>query len=339
MSSLQEVAKLAGVSATLVSRYINGRTGVSEKSKARIASAMQELSYEPNAIARSLVTRQTKTIGIVMDTLCEPYFFPLIEGLEDAAQHTDYDLVFSSGRNNIQVKQKAVQYFKQGRADGILFYGSFLEDEELIRSLAKQSFPFVVVENTFPALEINNISLDNAFGSGAAVDYLISCGCRKIYHVGGDMKRRVSIDRQNGFIAAMQRHGTVVNSNMLIEASFNPEISHQAMKEYLAATPSADLPEAFYCASDNTAYGTIMALEEAGIHVPEDIMVVGFDDDLPPRGYSYVPLTTLSQPLHEMGKQALEILLKQIENPGTPPRKVVYYPKLIIRGSTLPGTE
>ena len=335
MSSLQEVAKLAGVSPTLVSRYINGRTGVSEKSKAKIASAMQELNYVPNAIALSLVTRQTKTIGIVMDTLCEPYFFPLIEGLEEASVHTDYDLVFSSGRNNIQVKQKAVQYYKQGRADGILFYGSFLEDEQLIRDLAKQSYPFVVVENTFPALDINNISLDNAFGSGAAVDYLISCGCRKIYHVGGDMRRRVSIDRQNGFIAAMQRHGTTVNSSMLIQASFNPESSYQIMKEYLASTPVSRLPDAFYCASDNTAYGTIMALEETGIHVPDEVMVVGFDDDLPPRGYAYAPLTTLFQPLHEMGKQALEILLQQIENPGSPPQKIVYYPQLIVRGSTI----
>ena len=334
MSSLQEVAKRAGVSATLVSRYINGQTGVSQKSKSKIALAMKELNYEPNALARSLVTRRTKTIGIVMDTLCEPYFFPLIEGLEEASEHTDYDLVFSSGRNNVRVKQNAVRYFKQGRADGVLFYGSLLEDEKLIRALAKQSFPFVVVENTFPTLDINNISLNNAFGSGAAVDYLIGCGCRSIFHVGGDMHHRVSIDRQNGYIFAMQRHGVTVNSDMLIQADFDVQGSYGIMKAYLAGRPASSLPDAFYCGSDNTAYGAIMALEEAGIHVPEDVMVVGFDDDQPPRGYAYAPLTTFSQPLREMGRRALEVLLEQIEHPDAPPQQIVYYPELIVREST-----
>ena len=334
MSSLQDVAKLAGVSTTLVSRYINGQSGVSDKSKARIARAMKELNYEPNAIARSLVTRRTKTIGIVMDTLCEPYFFPLIEGLEEASENTDYDLVFSSGRNNVRVKQNAVGYFKQGRADGVLFYGSLLEDEIIIKSLAKQSFPFVVVENTFPTLNINNISLNNAFGSGAAVDHLVACGCKRIYHVGGDMQHRVSIDRQNGYIFAMQRHGTIVNSDMLIQADFDVQGSYRIMAEYLAKKRASDLPDAFYCGSDNTAYGTIIALEEAGIHVPDDIMVVGFDDDMPPRNYPYAPLTTLSQPLHEMGKKALEILLDQIGDPAAPPKQITYYPKLIIRETT-----
>ena len=336
MSSLQDVARLAGVSATLVSRYINGQKGVSERSKQKIVQAMKELNYRPNAIARSLAKRSTHTIGIVMDTLCEPYFFPLVTGLEDASDNTDYDLVFCSGRNNVGVKQNAVRYFTQGRADGVIFYGSRLDDETIIQSLAGQGFPFVVVENTFPALGINNISLDNAFGSAAAVDHLIACGCKTIYHVGGDMQHRVSIDRQNGFIYAMQRHGTIVDSGMLIQADFDVHGTYRIMKEYLAGRRAADLPDALYCGSDNTAYGAIMALEEAGIHVPGDIMVVGFDNDNPPREYDYAPLTTLSQPLHEMGRRALEILIDQIEDPDAPPRQIAYYPELIVRQTTLP---
>lgn len=336
MSSLQDVARLAGVSATLVSRYINGQKGVSERSKQKIVEAMRTLNYRPNAIARSLAKRRTHTIGIVMDTLCEPYFFPLVTGLEDASDDTEYDLVFCSGRNNVGVKQNAVRYFTQGRADGVIFYGSRLDDETIIQSLAGQGFPFVVVENTFPALGINNISLDNAFGSAAAVDHLISCGCKRIYHVGGDMQHRVSIDRQNGFIYAMQRHGTIVNSGMLIQADFDVHGTYRIMKEYLAGKRAADLPDALYCGSDNTAYGAIMALEEAGIHVPGDIMVVGFDNDNPPREYDYAPLTTLSQPLHEMGRRALEILIEQIENPDAPAQQIAYYPELIVRQTTLP---
>lgn len=334
MSSLQDVAKLAGVSKTLVSRTVNHQSGVSEKSRQKILAAMKELNYKPNALARSLVTRRTNTIGIVMDTLCEPYFFPLIEGLEEAADHTDYDLVVSSGRNSVEHKKNAVRYYSQGRADGLILYGSRLEDREIIQGLSGQSFPFVAVENTFPALDINNIVLDNAFGSGIAVDYLIQCGCRRIFHVGGDMRHQVSIDRQNGYIQAMQRHGVTVDSRMLIPADFDVKGSCRIMQRYLRETPVSQLPEAFYCGSDNTAYGTIMALEESGIHVPEDIMVIGFDDDMPPRQYQHRALTTLSQPLREMGRSAMEVLLAQIRQPETPAQHIVYYPKLVVRETT-----
>ena len=334
MSSLLDVARLAGVSKTLVSRTINNQSGVSEKSRQKILAAMRELNYEPNALARSLVTRRTKTIGIVMDSLCEPYFFPLIGGLEESADHTEYSLVFSSGRNSVACKEKAVRYYSQGRADGIILYGSRLDDEKIIRGLAKQSFPFVVVENTFPALEINNIALDNAFGSGLAVDHLISRGCQRICHVGGDMRHRVSIDRQNGYITAMQRHGFTVDSRMIIQAGFDVQGSYRSMLRYLDETAAGRIPEAFYCGSDNTAYGTIMALEERGIHVPRDVLVIGFDNDNPPRDYSYCPLTTLVQPLHEMGISAMEILLRQIENPDASRQQIVYYPELVVREST-----
>ncbi len=334
MSSLQDVAKLAGVSNTLVSRTINNQSGVSEKNKKKILAAMEALHYEPNALARSLVKRRTGTIGIVMDTLCEPYFFPLIEGLESAIDTTGYDLVFSSARNSLAHKESAVKYYMQGRADGVIFYGSRLEDEGIIHSLAGGKFPFVVVENTFPMLDINNISLDNAFGSALAVDHLIACGCRKIFHVGGDMRHRVSIDRQNGFITAMQHHGVTVDSRMLIQADFDTESSTRIMAEYLRNTPVKELPDAFYCGSDNTAYGTVTALEEKGIRVPDDIMVIGFDNDAPPRGYRYRPLTTLSQPLKQMGVSAIETLIAKIEDPQAPCRHIVFYPELVRRQTT-----
>ena len=334
MSSLQDVARLAGVSTTLVSRTVNHQSGVSEKSRQKILAAMKELNYEPNALARSLVTRKTQTIGIVMDSQCEPYFFPLIEGMEEVAENTEYNLLFASGRNSVSHKKKAVRYYSQGRADGVILYGSRLDDEEIIQALARNSFPFVVVENTFPALDISNIALDNAFGSAMAVDHLIACGCRSICHVGGDMTFRVSMDRQNGFIAAMQRHGITVDSRMIVQANFQVEDSRRIMKRYLEETPAGQLPDAFYCGSDNTAYGTIMALEEKQIHVPEDVMVIGFDDDLPPRDYHYKPLTTLMQPLRQMGRGAMEELLRQIRNSEAPKQQIVFYPELIVRETT-----
>ncbi len=334
MSSLLDVARKAGVSKTLVSRAMNGQPGVSEASRQKIFQAMQELNYKPNALARSLVMKKTMTIGVVMDTLCEPFFFPLIEGIEHAAENTGYDVVFASGRNSVRHKENAVHYFMEGRADGLILYGSKLEDEHMIRFLAQGNFPFVVVENTFPALQINNIALDSDFGASVAIEHLLACGCQTIAYVGGDMQYRASIDRQNGFIQTMQRHGFIVDSSMIVPSDFTVSGGYEALKQFLSQSNGKKIPDAFYCGSDNTAYGAIMALEEAGIHVPEQAMVIGFDDDLPPRGYRYEQLTTLAQPLYAMGRKAFEILQHTIDQPSSKIEKIVFYPELKVRNTT-----
>lgn len=334
MPSLHDVAKLAGVSKTLVSRVINHQSGVSEASKEKILSAMSALDYSPNALARSLVTHRTQTIGVVMDSLVEPYFFPMIEGLEEVVESTGYDLVFTSGRNSITHKYNAVRYFEQGRADGIILYGSQLQDDAIIHDLAKRRLPFVVVENTFPTLSINNISLDNAFGSELAVRHLAERGCKRIYHLSGGEETHVSIDRRKGYLTAMERRGLPVSEEMIICADFTLENSYQIMKRWLKVYQSGTLPEAFYCGSDKTAYGLIMALEEVGWKVPGDVLVIGFDDDTPPRSYRHAPLTTLSQPLKKMGMAAMSLLLDSIKNPDAQHQRIRFYPSLVVRESS-----
>lgn len=334
MSSQLDVARLAGVSKSLVSRVVNGQSGVSTATRKKILAAMKELHYQPNAIARSLVTRRTMTIGVVLDSLCVPYFFSLIEGLQEAAAGTSYNLVFASGQDHLENKKKAVRYFAEGRADGIILYGSRLEEEPIIRDLAAGTFPFTVVENSFPRLHINNITLDNAYGSALAVDYLVSRGCKSIVHVTGGDDTKASLERSEGYFAEMRKKGIPTDPSMVIPATFEFKPSYQAVKAWLAEQSGRPLPDAFYCASDYTAYGTIAALEEAGWHVPESTMVIGFDDDLPPRDYAYKPLTTLSQPLKQMGVCAFETLIASIDQPEASPRHVLFYPELILRETT-----
>ena len=219
MSSLHDVAQLAGVSKTLVSRVVNRQSGVSEKNRERILAAMKKLNYKPNAMARSLVTQQTKIIGVVMDTLCEPYFFPLIQGIEEAANSSDYDLAFASGQGNIAHKKQAIRFFLEGRSDGIILYGSRRDDDALIHSLADEHLPFVVVENTFPDLDIENVSLDNAYGTHLMVEHLMRRGCRRIAHVGGDPIYQVSQTRQKGYLEAVEQLGLPRDPHLLISAN------------------------------------------------------------------------------------------------------------------------
>lgn len=337
MSSIQDVARLAGVSKTLVSRVINGQTGVSEKSREKILQAMRELQYRPNGIARSLVLKRTNTIGVALDSLCEPYFFELIEGIEQVVAQTDYDVVFCSGRNSKKLKNRSIQYFAQGRTDGVIIYGSKLDDEEIILQLQKSGFPFVVVENDLANLQINNIVVDNEFGAGQAVDHLIACGCRSIIHMSGNRDVRAALDRQNGFIVAMQRRGFTIHSDMLVRADFSIEGSYEATRDFFHRCPAAERPDGIFCSSDKTAYGTILALQEMGIRVPEDVMIVGFDDDRPPMLEVRLPkLTTLSQPLRDMGSAAVRLLLEELEGESAHKRRLVFYPQLIVRETTRP---
>ena len=337
MASLYDVAKRAGVSKTLVSRTINGQSGVSEKSREKIMTAIKELQYEPNGLARSLVLKRTHTIGVVMDTLCEPYFFKLIDGIERQVSQTGYDVVFRSGHNSTELKKRATQYFSQGRTDGMLLYGSNLDDEKLIEGLMNSAFPFVVIENDLPNLNINNIVVDNKFGSRLAVDHLLDCGCRKIFHIGGDMRQKVAFDRRDGYVMAMQSHGLTVSSDMIIEADFSLQRGYQAIRDFIDTRGRDSLPDAFYCGADNTAYGAMMALEDAGLQIGADIQMVGFDDDNPPMVDRRVPkLTTISQPLMEMGKSAVEMLLNDIEHRPETKQRLQFFPELVLRETTCP---
>lgn len=325
---------MAGVSKTLVSRFINNQSGVSKQNREKIAAAIKALDYQPNALARSLVKHCTNTIGVVMDTLREPYFFPFINGLEIEANQTDYNLVFFSSQSRVFYKQKAIEYFQQGRADGMIIYGSRNGDEELVKALSESSFPFVVVENHYPALNINNIFLDNEFGANLAVDHLISRGCRRIYHVHGDHRVQVSQDREAGYIKAMQRHGFSVDSRMIIPGDFRVETSYHIMQRFLDETPADQLPDGLFCGSDKTAYGVIRALEDHGFRIPQDVKIVGFDNEVPADYFSFPSLTTLTQPLTEMGKAAFKLIIDQISHPDADCRKIIFYPELLIGDST-----
>lgn len=335
MASLYDVAELAGVSKTLVSRVINGQKGVSEKSREKILSAMKELNYTPNAIARSLVLQETRIIGVVLDDLCEPYFFDLIKGIEHGITKSDYDVIFCSGRNRMELKSKYIKFLSQGRADGVVIYGSSLSDEGLIKELSLSNFPFVVVENEVEGVNINNVVVDNAFGSKLAIDHLVETGCRSIYHVTGDMNTKASVDRRDGYIKAMQRHGFAVNDSFILQADFTVASGYKSIKAFLEKAGKERLPDAIYFGADTTAFGGMMALEDHGVNIPEDIKVVGFDNDKPREiERKLKKLTTLSQPLFQMGTSAVDMLISDIKHTADGKQKLVYYPELIIRETT-----
>lgn len=334
MSSIYDVAKHAGVSKTLVSRVINNQKGVSDASRRKILDAMEELNYRPNAIARSLVLQKTNIIGVIVDNLCETFFFDFIKGIEQEIEKSSYEVLFCSARDNVEAKKKYIDFFSQGRADGFILYGSNVRDRKLIEELEHSLVPMVIVENDVDGLNINNICVDNRYGSEVMLDYLIKQGCRNIYHVTGDMTVKAAIDRMEGYCAALRKNSLECSDDMIIPADFTVKGGYRAVSE-LFDKGMDRLPDAIYFGSDATAAGGMIALEEHGIEIPRDIKVAGFDNDM-----IVVPdkklkkLTTVAQPLFEMGANSVRLLLDDIKDSPEKKKRMIYYPELIIGETT-----
>lgn len=337
MANLYDIAKRAGVSKTLVSRVINNQKGVSEKSRKAILAAVEELNYTPNELARSLVLKKTSIIGVILDSLCEPYFFDLIKGIEHEVTKSDYRVIFCSGRNRKELKDQYMDFFSSGRTDGVIIYGSNMcySDNEALRNRIRANFPMVIVEDEADENSFNNIVIENAYGSKEAVNHLVEQGCKDILHITGCMTVKASIDRKRGYEEAMRAQGLEKYIDIIECREFGVEEGKSAVQKMLKDRDT--LPDAIYFGADNTAFGGVEALINEGIKVPEDIMVVGFDDD-EAKYYDLtqtIPaLTTLHQPLYEAGIKAVDVLINQIKNPEEVKQKITIYPKLIIREST-----
>lgn len=335
MSSIYDVAKLAGVSKTLVSRVINNQEGVGDNSRERIMHAMKELNYRPNAIARSLVLQKTNIIGVILDTLCEPFYFDFIKGIEQEMEASSYEVIFCSARDKLETKKKYIDFLSQGRADGYILYGSNMSDKRIIDELEHSVIPMVIVENDVDGMNINNISVDNRYGSEVAVNYLVSRGCKSIMHVTGEMTVKAAVHRKEGYENAMKHHGTAIAPPMIIEGGFNVQSGFQAIAAMLNRVPREELPQAIYFGADAAALGGMIALLDRGIKIPEEVKIIGFDNDsitVPERQLK--KLTTLAQPMFDIGVSAAKVLLEDIDSNLSEKKKVIYYPELLIRETT-----
>jgi LacI family transcriptional regulator len=335
MANINDVAKLAGVSRTLVSRALNGTSGVGADSRLRIQNAMKALNYKPNAIARSLVKQKTYIVGVVMDNLCDVFFFDLIWGIEEVVVKSEYNVIFCSAHDDKAAKLRYISFFTQGRADGFIVYGSNLSDEEMISSTENSNFPVVVVEHNLEGRNINNVVVNNAYGSRLALNHLFECGCKKICHITGNLEIKAARDRRDGFIDTMREKGYPVGDSGIIESDFTVEGGYQAVSSYITKYGKNALPDAFYFGGDRPAYGGMMALEDNNIRIPEDIMVASFDNaKVPVPNRRFKGLTTIAQPMFELGRTAMKVLLEDIEQCKEEKKRVVLNPSLVIRETT-----
>lgn len=353
MATIKDVAEHAGLSVTLVSRYLNHKKGVSEQSKQKIEEAILALNYRPNANARSLVLQKTNAVGIVLNTINAPFSTPLIAGIERGLREfhegNKYTAIYCLSHGDMETKRKHIDYFAQGRVDGIIIYGSLASDDLLIRQLAETNFPFLLIENDMRDMEVDKILIDNQGGAYKATKYLIDQGYRNIAHMTGNMNYKITMDRMGGYVRALQDSNIPVEQEWIWYPDFKnvrKKESHirgdmsfyyagyDKMKQVLES--GQKLPEAIFFATDISAFGAMKALEEAGIRVPEDIGIIGFDDEFPSDyGCDCRQISTVRQPFEEVGYVGIQTMLKHIEN-GAEAKKVIRLDtELVIREYSL----
>ena len=319
-----DVARTAGVSTTTVSRVINGVATVSEENRRQVLDAVRKLKYHPNPNAQRLASGKANTIGLIIprfEGIFHSYYaLQVIKGVGIAAEHVRCDLLLHVTDGKTSVHTSAV--------DGIIFVDVYGCEELLDRAL-DEGTPTVVLNHYLEDLPVSCVAIDNKTAGGRVVDYLIRLGHRDIATITGDLKTQAGLDRLDGFVKGMKARQLPVRDEYIKFGDFGLPSARAAM-EALLALP--DRPTAVFVASDEMALEAINAALAKGVRVPEELSVVGFDDN-PIAAHGRVPLTTVRQPLSEMGRTGLELLFQHIKGKRRSPTKLQLPTELIERQS------
>ena len=335
--TLKEIARQAGVSRSTVSRVLNDQPNVSARARGQVLAVTERLNFQPNAIARSLASGRSRVIGLVIPVgvssfFTDPFFPSLTQGIAAACNSHDYTVALwlADAEHERQIARKIIH---GGLVDGVIV-ASALIDDPMIPMLVQSRIPLVLVGRHPADDRISYVDVDNRASSKAMVGYLLELGHRRIATVTGPRAAIVSRDRLSGYGAALDAWGIPSDPSLVVEGDFSEDSGYTAMKPLLARP---ERPDAVFAASDSMALGVLRALREAGIRVPEEVAVAGFDD-APFAARTEPPLTTVRQPIQQIGTVAAERLFEVIENPNTPPRRTILPTELVIRASARRST-
>jgi LacI family transcriptional regulator len=329
--TLDDIAKIAEVSRATVSRVVNNHSNVSEKTRRKVQKIIDETGYQPNLAARSLVSKQTKLLGLVIPRnihgfFSDPYFSRLTEGISQACNFFDYTLALFVFHTEDD-EQKIFPRLTQGRyVDGVIVQATGLGDA-LVPDVSKWKIPYVFAGRPLLKTDVSYLDVDNISGACQAVNHLIHHGYHKIGIVTGALNTSVGIDRLEGYRQAHAQRGLEIDTNLIAEGAFTETSAFNAAKRILKHQP-----DAIFAASDSMALGVLRAIKDANLSVPNDVALVGFDD-LPPAIQANPQLTTIRQPIRRFGYKAVETLLDIIKNGAQPLRRIMFDTELIVRKS------
>ncbi|WP_408606437.1 ribose operon transcriptional repressor RbsR [Erwinia typographi] len=329
MATMKDVARLAGVSTSTVSHVINNNRFVSEAVREKVTTAISQLNYAPSALARSLKINQTRTIGMLLTASSNPFYAEVVRGVERSCYERGYSLILCNTDGDEDRMNRSLETLLQKRVDGLLIMctESHIPSAEILTRYP--SIPSVMMDWS-PFDGGSDIIQDNSLlGGEMATRYLINRGYTRIACIAGPQDKTPARLRLEGFYKAMAQAGLPVLPGYRVDGDLEFQGGYNAMNQLLSVNP---VPEAVFTSNDAMAVGVYHALFQAGLSVPQDIAVIGYDDIELAR-YMTPPLTTIHQPKDELGELAIDTLLHRLAQPGGSQQLLVLTPELVERGS------
>ncbi|MEN3183808.1 MAG: LacI family DNA-binding transcriptional regulator [Atribacterota bacterium] len=333
MITIRDVAKKAGVSPMTVSRVINGRRGVSPRTRAKVLQAIEELGYVPNSLAQSFALQRTKTIGLVITDITNPFFTTLARGVEDTAAKNHFSVIFCNTDEDPEKEALYLELLAGKRVDGVILAPASKKRHSL-KSLLARGIPVVLVDREVEGLrhmDVDIVKGDSVYGAYILTKHLISLGHRRIGIIVGNRDISTAEDRVLGYCQALEEAGIPLDESLIRFATYSEEGGYRETKSLLS---QSNRPTAIFGGNNFIALGAMMAIRELGFSIPEDVALVCFEDiDFLSK---FIPFfTVVVQPAYSMGVLATELLIRRIEGQDKvrERREVVLKPELIVRES------
>lgn len=328
MITIKDVAKQSGVSVATVSRVLNNKN-VKKETAERVLQVMKELNYSPNQIARGLSKKKTNTISLIIPKLSNPFFPELATSIEHFAHKYGYRIILNNTDDNKEKLNNYIETLSANYVDGVII-SSHVAERETLEKLKKQNIPIVAIDR----LEFDNIfshvSINNKKGGELAANHLLEIGCKRIGHIRGPEDVTIATERFWGYRTVVHKLDWY-NQSWVTNGDFTVEGGYHAMKELLLKHPEVD---GVFAANDLSAIGAMKAAYEWNLKIPDDLALVGFDG-IEMTKFMVPSVTTIKQPLYEMGELAVKELMRMIENPDSEIRKYELEVNLVLNESTL----
>ncbi len=327
--TLEDIARISGVSRSTVSRVINADLNVKHETRQKVQQVINNYNFQPNLAARGLVTGRTNVVGVVIPAsvsilFTDPYFPQLLQGVSAMCTKRDYSVMLWLAEPDYE-QRMITRILHNGLVDGVVV-ASIRMDDPVIQSLIESKMPFILI-GRHPTENVNYLDVDNLQAGRKATLHLLRLGYKRIAAITGLQSHVAGYDRYQGYLKAIQETDHALRPELVAEGDFTEESGYNAMKRLLKYKP-----DAVFAASDTMAYGAMRALREANLEIPKDVAVVGFDD-IPGSSRTAPPLTTVRQPITQMGSKAVDLLINLIETGTKSTEGVIMDTELVVRES------
>jgi len=330
--TIKDIANKLNISASTVSRALNDHPDISEDTKKLVSDVAKELNYFPNSIAKSLKSRRSKTIGVIVPEIKHDFFASAISGIEKVAYNSKYTILLTQSSESFEREKINTQTLESHRIAGLIVsISQKTTNSDHFKNLLNRNLPIVFFDRVCTDLEVSKVIIDDEESAFKAVNHLLQRGYKKIAHISGFPELKICNDRLMGYKRAIEEKGLDVDKSLIVFSGLHEDDGYNSLKNLV---DSGNIPDAIFCGNDPVAVGAYKKIKEYGLKIPDDIALVGFSNN-PITALLEPGITTIDQPSFLMGERAAEILIEQIEsNEPLKPLTEVLKTNLIIRGST-----